>query len=259
MIQMRTTATLALVLMLAACGGTVGTDDDAGPDTSEDTTVTDSSTDTAVDTGEDAPPDLPEDTPVADTTEDTAEDVMEDIVPDPVEDTAEPDTTTDVVTDGECGTVMIPFEAEEMSLSGFSVRTSSRDYIGDFIETDRDDEGVASVTLDIPCTDTYVMWGLVWWESGSEDSYLWTWDTGSEPVQWDVMQQCSTTIPADWYWDQVSWKYDDGYCGTPEEDPATMPLTAGSHTFYLFGREAMTAVDEFILTNDPAYVPPDPG
>jgi hypothetical protein len=32
-------------------------------------------------------------------------------------------------------------------------------------------------------------------------------------------------------------------------------LTPGRHTFYLFGREANTAVGLFVLTNDPSYSP----
>ena len=130
----------------------------------------DASTDTSLDTSAgDTVPDVDEDTP-ADLHEDVLVDTM---LPDTGEDAAEdapPDASLDVEPDAACTAVTIPFEAEDMTLSGFSVRTSSREYIGQFIETDVRNEGSASISLDIPCTDTYVMWGLVWWEDGGEDS-----------------------------------------------------------------------------------------
>ena len=166
-------------------------------------------------------------------------------------------------TDGDCALVQIPFQAEDMTMDrGFNVETSSREYIGQFIEAvARDSIGEASIELEIPCDDTWVLWGLVWFESGYADSFRWSWDAvASDPPVWDLMQQgCSPSLGADWYWDEVSSRVDTGTCGDPEEDPALVDLTAGTHTFYLLTRERMSAVAEFILTNDLAYTPPDPG
>ena len=91
------------------------------------------------------------------------------------------------------------------------------------------------------------------------DSFYWTWDTWTDTWVWDLMQQCGTSIAADWYWDQMTLRTETGSCGPPEEDPALLDLEAGTHTFYLYGREDDSTVAEFILTNDLAYVPPDPG
>jgi len=239
------TVAAAALLALAACGGTVKSQFDSGTDGTADPPPADVETDASPDGVEDA---------VEDAVDDTAEDAVDDPAPDPV---------SDPRPDGGCELVQIPFEAEDMTLdSGFGTETSSREYIGQFIEAVAwDSRGQASIELEVPCDDTYVLWGLVWWEQMASDSFYWAWDAvPSDPPVWDLMQQgCSPSIGRDWYWDQVSSRIETGYCGDPEEDPALMDLTAGTHTFYLFTRERMSAVAEFILTNDLAYTPPPPG
>jgi hypothetical protein len=228
----------AALLVLAACGGTVKSQLDGETDGTEDPPPADLETDVSPDAEEDATP------------EDAVEDAVDDAVSDPPP-------------DGGCELVQIPFEAEDMTLdSGFGTETSSREHIGQFIEAVAwDSRGQASIELEIPCDDTYVLWGLAWWEQMESDSFYWSWDSvPSDPPVWDLMQQgCSPSIGRDWYWDQVSSRIETGYCGDPEEDPALMDLTAGTHTFYLFTRERMSAVAEFILTNDLAFTPPPPG
>ncbi|MBW2260426.1 MAG: hypothetical protein JRG91_00515 [Deltaproteobacteria bacterium] len=237
------TLAAAVMLVIGACGGTVTTGTDGGTDGAADPPPADLETDGAPDGDGD---------PLDDATPDAEEDAAPDPVSDPV---------SDPPPDGGCAFVQIPFEAEDMTLdSGFQTAESSREYIGTFIENVATSDGQAAIDIEIPCEDTYVLWGLVWWESGSEDSFYWSWDAipSDRPV-WDVMQQCGTSIARDWYWDQVTYRTDTGFCDTPEEDPALMDLTAGTHTFYLTGRERLSAVAEFILTNDLGYTPPDPG
>lgn len=224
------------LLALSACGGTVTSDRDGGADGTADPPPADMETDVTADADDDAVPDA--------------------------EDDASPDPVSDPPPDGDCALVQIPFQAEDMTLDrGFRTGESSREYIGTFIEGIMDRDGEASMDLEIPCEDTWVLWGLVWWEQMASDSFYWAWDTvPSDPPVWDLMQQgCSPSIGRDWYWDQVSSRIETGYCGDPEEDPALMDLTAGTHTFYLMGRERLSAVAEFILTNDLSYTPPPPG
>ena len=253
----RTTTILMAALLVWGCGGVIKAGEDADDDTTTppDTMTGDTDTDPA-----DDPADDPATDPLPDTSEDPPPDTVPDPTTDPVPDTA-PDPTTDPLPDGSCPLVQIPFEAEDMDHDdGFAEEASSRPYIGTFLESRTDGGGVASWEIDVPCADNWYLWGLVWWSSLYEDSFYWTWDTWPESWVWDVYQQgCSPSASSDWYWDQLSLRTETGSCGDPEEDPAVLPLSAGSHTFFLFGRESGTAVAEFILTNDPAYVPPDPG
>ena len=255
-------AIAAAALLASACGGSIAANGDGGTDTGADTTPADTSVDTMPDADLDVPAETIEDTP-PDTEPDAVPDAEPDAVPDLVPDTepdVPPDTAVDVPPDVACPLVQIPFEAEAMTFdSGFRTAVSSRAYIGTYLESVYDDGGVASVSLDVPCADDWYLWGLAWWGSGSSDSFYWTWDTWPDTWVWDVMQQCGTTITADWYWDQVSQRTETGACAAPDVDPAVMPLSAGTHIFYLMGREGDTAVDEFILTNDPSFVPVDPG
>jgi len=255
-------AIAAAALLVSACGGTLKAGGDTGTDTGIDTTPADTAVDTTPDIDPDMPADTFEDTP-PDTGMDAPPDTETDAPPDLVPDT-EPDvvidTAPDVLPDAVCPLVQITFEAEAMTFDdGFGTAESSRAYIGTYLESLSDDYGVASISLDIPCADDWYLWGLAWWGSGASDSFYWTWDTWPETWVWDVMQQCGTTITADWYWDLVTQRTETGSCGAPEYDPAVMTLGAGAHLFYLMGREGDTAVDEFILTNDPSFVPVDPG
>lgn len=227
-----------MALILIGCGGTVKADRDGETDTTTDQPSVDGETDT----GEDTPtPDADTDTPTPDVVGDTP--------------------TPDVEPDGGCGPVQIAFEAEDGTLEGaMNTRESSREYIGTFLEyLGGEGGGSASYEVEVPCSDTYVLWAVVWFESGNEDSFFWAWDDTTTTWVWDLTQQgCYPRLGRDWYWDQVSQRTDTGRCGDPEVDPATFTLTAGTHTFHLLGRERMSAVAEFVLTNDMSYTPPEP-
>jgi hypothetical protein len=183
---------------------------------------------------------------------------VEDASDDQDDPTTDPDQ--DVLDDwsSDCPAVQIPFEAEEMDLTGFSVRTSSRPSIGDYIEP-YGDSGEAFIELSIDCEDDYVLWGLAWWESGSSDSFYYRWGTTSDRLVWDIMQQgCYPDLTRNWYWDHVSRRIEDGACGDPDEDPDVFHLTEGTHTFRLHPREPESSVAEFILTNMRGFTPPGP-
>ncbi|MBW2262479.1 MAG: hypothetical protein JRG91_10945 [Deltaproteobacteria bacterium] len=164
-----------------------------------------------------------------------------------------PDPRIDVT--GDCPPVRIPFEAEDMTLTGFVTDTSTRPEIGDYIYSETN-TARASIDIGIPCTDEYVLWGLVWWEDDSNDSVFWEWDSSGTPMVWDFLQ-CSGTTPR-WHWDQVTGRPDSMYCREPAEDPEIFVLTEGDHTFALTNRELYSTVAEFVLTNDMSYTPPFP-
>lgn len=184
---------------------------------------------------------------------------VEDASDDQDDPTTDPDQ--DVLDDwgSDCPAVQIPFEAEEMEdLTGYSVRTSSRTSIGDYIQA-IEDSGEASIEITIDCEDDYVLWGLAWWESGRADSFYYRWGSTSDRLVWDIMQQgCYPDLSRNWYWDRVSRRTENGSCGDPDEDPAVFHLTEGTHTFRLHPREQESSVAEFILTNVPRFRPTGP-
>jgi hypothetical protein len=154
-----------------------------------------------------------------------------------------------------CSPAQIPFQADEMELDGFVVRNSGIDEVDNMILVQRANTGEASMEVDVPCEDDWTLWAYVRWENMEADSFYWSFDDPRSRAVWHVMQQCILSIEPGWYWDQVSRSADSSQCEPVEEDPAVVHLTRGRHTFYLFGREADTAVGLFVLTNDPSYRP----
>jgi len=167
-----------------------------------------------------------------------------------------PDTATDPGIDFgvDCPPVRIPFEAEDMTLTGYTTETSFTPGIGDYISSTM---STASATIDIgiPCSDTYVLWGLVRWDDDGSDSALWQWDSGGTPTVWDFLQ-CSGTVG--WHWDQVTSRGASMYCMPPADDPELMPLREGDHTLEISPREPPAPVAAFVLTNEMDYTPPAP-
>jgi len=227
----------AVLLLLAGCGGSLALyhGDDGGGEASPDGTGGDVAWDVPLDPqGEEevAPGDaLPE--------EDDA-----------------PDAAPDLPVEPGCGAVQLPFEARAMARDeGMVVRNSSRPEIGTYVVTWWDEYGTGAMSIEIPCEDDWVLWAQVWWEDMYSDSFYWAWDDPDGVAVWHVMQQCETRVDADWYWDQVSRSPVTDYCDIIDEDPAVVHLGAGSHTFFLKGRESGSAVARFVLTNDRSWQP----
>lgn len=247
------TSIVAVLAGLMGCGGAIGTGGDGGGDLDDAVDGMDSAADP--DAHDPVPDDAagePRPDPLVDPVVDPA---AEDLpVPDLV-DVEVVDSIEDPEPDAACPPQVIEFEAEAMTLDeGF--RTGWSEFLSDqYIISLSDNEGQASIVLDIPCTDEWVMWAAVWWESGYSDSFYFAWDDPADQYVWHVMQQCMTYIPRGWYWDQVSRSPVADVCDIIDEDPAVMPLSMGPHTFYLMGREDGAAVAVFYLTNDSAWTP----
>jgi hypothetical protein len=154
----------------------------------------------------------------------------------------------------DCPPVRIPFEAEDMVLTGYTTDTSFRPEIGDYITTS-EHSATATIDIGIPCSDRYVLWGLIYWEGDSSDSVFWQWDSSGTPTIWDFLQ-CSGT--SGWHWDQVTSRGASTYCTPPAEDPEPMPLREGDHTLEISPREPPAPMAAFVLTNEMDYTPPTP-
>jgi hypothetical protein len=123
-----------------------------------------------------------------------------------------------------------------------------------YIYTTIENDGDANNDFDIPCDDTWYMWGLRWKPSDALATFRFQVDGNPiAPITWDI----SGGTDYDWDWDQANG--------------AMIPvwsefLTTGTHTLSIHGGASdggnmadHPALGFVIFTNDPAFVPPDPG
>jgi hypothetical protein len=114
-------------------------------------------------------------------------------------------------------------------------------------------DGTAARAFDIPCDDTWYLWGLRWKPDNDLATFRFQVDGDpATPIVWDV------SGGSDWEWD---WDQANG---------AMLPiwsdfLTTGTHTLTVHGGasdggalEDHPALGFIIFTNDPAFTPPDP-
>jgi hypothetical protein len=122
-----------------------------------------------------------------------------------------------------------------------------------YIYTSAQDDGTAERDFDIPCDDTWYMWGLRWKPSDDLATFRFRVDGNPlAPITWDV------SGGTDWEWD---WDQANGAMTAVWSEL----LTTGTHTLTVLGGESdggavadHPALGFIIFTNDPAFVPPDP-
>jgi hypothetical protein len=122
-----------------------------------------------------------------------------------------------------------------------------------YIYTSIADSGTATHAFDLPCDDTWYLWGLRWKPSDALATFRFQVDGApTTPITWDV----SNDNDGEWGWDQANGATSAVWSST---------LTAGAHTLTILGGASMgsstylhPALGFVIFTNDPAYVPPDP-
>ena len=110
--------------------------------------------------------------------------------------------------------------------------------------------GEASISFEVPYTDTYYMWGRVIAPTASDDSYYIS-INGDYDRTWDVLYE--EHFP-DWTWDQVAERGSGTFDG-PEFDPATFSLNAGTFTLTIKNREDGIMLDQILITNDASFIP----
>ncbi len=109
--------------------------------------------------------------------------------------------------------------------------------------------GTATYTVDIPKTDTYIVWCKVLGSSYASDSFFISVD-GKE----DVYDATEGINSPKWQWTQVNGR--NG--GAPLTlNPRTFSLTQGKHTIVVRGRETAAGIDRIVITTDTKYVPAD--
>ncbi len=145
--------------------------------------------------------------------------------------------------EAETATVVAPMQV----LS--DANASGGQYVG-VPEGGGNNSGTASITFQVPFSDTYYLWGLVNAPTSSEDSYIISIDGDRDRI-WDVLYE---SHPAEWTWDQFAER-GTGAFDAPQYDPATFPLSAGSYTLQITNREDGTLIDQILITNDPDFDP----
>ncbi|MDB6027986.1 MAG: hypothetical protein JWM68_4209 [Verrucomicrobiales bacterium] len=147
--------------------------------------------------------------------------------------------------------VHLGFEAEAGTMTTpMTVVTDSQVPTRKYLWSTTANQGTVSYAIDIPKTDTYVIWAKVLGATYANDSSFVSVD-GQEDV-FDVAEGKNST---NWIWTVVNGR---GTAGTPLAlNPRTLTLAQGKHTIIVRGREIQTGMDRFIVTNDRNYVPAD--
>lgn len=147
--------------------------------------------------------------------------------------------------------VHLGFEAEAGTLTApMTITTDTQVPSRKFVSSSTANQGTITYPIDIPKTDTYVIWAKVLGATYANDSVFVSVD-GQEDV-FDVAEGKNST---NWQWSAVNGR---GTAGTPLAlNPRTFTLSQGKHTIVVRGREIQTGLDRFIVTNDRNYVPAD--
>lgn len=109
-------------------------------------------------------------------------------------------------------------------------------------------KGTATYTIDIPKTDTYVIWAKILGVKFNSDSF-----TVSVDGQMDIFDAAEGKQSPNWQWSVVNGRGTSG--AVMSLNPRTFNLTAGKHTIVVGGRESQAGLDRIIVTNDRDYVP----
>jgi hypothetical protein len=122
----------------------------------------------------------------------------------------------------------------------------------EYIYTSIANQGTATTTFDLPCDDTWYLWGLTWIPSNTLANFYFTVDSQTE-IDWNMSGAPAQT----WTWDQANGAMTPIWSST---------LLAGSHSIRIRGgasngsaATSHPALGYVVFTNDPAYTPPDPG
>ncbi|HKS35949.1 MAG TPA: fibronectin type III domain-containing protein [Verrucomicrobiae bacterium] len=142
--------------------------------------------------------------------------------------------------------VFLPFEAESGTLaSPMAVGSDQNASGGQFITTSTAESGTATYAVDIPTAGDYVIWCRVLSPDSLTDSFYVSADGGAEDIYDTALN--NTWAPT-WQWTAVNGRNSGA-------NPRLFQFGVGRHTIALRGREANTAIDQILITNDPSYVP----
>jgi hypothetical protein len=110
--------------------------------------------------------------------------------------------------------------------------------------------GTATITFSLAKSATYFIWGRGRTADASTDSFFVAID-GAARMPYDISECIHGSV---WHWTVIRlFTANCPMIGAP----VAVGLGAGSHTLRLTSREGQSAIDRFILTDDPVFVPTD--
>ena len=118
---------------------------------------------------------------------------------------------------------------------------------GQYVSSDTDEEGAASLSFTIAQAGDYYVWCRVLSVDSGSDSYYVGVDSGEE----DTYSTSPNTWSPNWQWTRLS--------GFTAGTPRILTLNAGSHTIAFRCRESNTGLDAVYITSDPNFTPPTGG
>lgn len=148
-------------------------------------------------------------------------------------------------------TVHLGLEAEAGVLTapmtiGSDAQVATRKYLSSATAN----SGTATYSVDIPKTDTYIIWCKVLGSSYASDSFFVSVD-GKE----DIYDATEGMNSPKWQWTKVNGRNGGGV--PLALNPRTFNLTQGKHTIVIRGREVSAGIDRIVITSDADYTPED--
>src|SRR5439155_481320 len=140
--------------------------------------------------------------------------------------------------------VYLAVEAESATLvSPMSISSDQNASGGKYLAPTADNSGTATFTINIPVAGTYVVWFRVLSPDSGQDSFFVSVDGGTEFTYSTVINGGYSNA---WQWSFVN---------SDAINPAVFNFSAGQHSIQFRSREAYTALDQLVVTNDRSYVP----
>ncbi len=170
--------------------------------------------------------------------------------------TASSTVTVDVLPDpfgqgvpapGNTNTIFL--EAESASLAPpMSAVADAAAFGSAYVASATAESGTTTFSVDIPESETYVVWCRVLSPNGITDSFYVSVDGGPE----DIFDTAEGTWSDQWQWSRLNGR--DG--GAPLTlNPRALNLTKGQHTLVFRARDASCGLDALIVTSDLQMVP----
>jgi hypothetical protein len=150
--------------------------------------------------------------------------------------------------------VYLAIEAESATLvAPMAIASDQNAAGGKYIAPTSDESGTATFAINIPTAGDYVVWCKIRSTNISSDSAYVSADGGAEDI-YDTAQNGLSDL---WQWTVVNGRggITAPYSTVSPISPRVFSFTAGQHTLTFRGREANTAIDQLLVTNDRSYVP----
>ncbi len=142
------------------------------------------------------------------------------------------------------GTATITVTVSEATLvSPMAISSDPNASGGKYIAPTADNSGTATFTINIPVAGTYVVWCKVLSPNNGQDSFFVSVDGGTEFIYSTVINGGYSSA---WQWTFVN---------SDAINPVVFNFSVGQHSIQLRSREAYTALDQLVVTNDRSYVP----